>query len=63
MEAEEGDELYGRVVDGELRLATATMTIKRIQDLIARTVPPGVSLVDSLLEDRRREAERENDDG
>jgi len=60
MEAEEGNELYGRVVEGELRLATAAMTIKRIQDLVARTVAPGVSLADSLIEDRRREAEREN---
>jgi AbrB family looped-hinge helix DNA binding protein len=62
MEADEGSELFGRVVEGELRLATAPMTIKRLQELVARTVPPGVSLADSLIEDRRREAERENDD-
>ena len=43
MEAKEGSELYGRVVDGELRLATAAMTIKRIQDLVARRIPSGVS--------------------
>lgn len=62
MGANEGSELYGRVVDGELRLATAEMTIKRLQDLVARTIPPGVSLADSLIEDRRREAERESKD-
>lgn len=60
MGASEGSELYGRVVDGELRLATVEMTIKRLQDLVARTIPSGVSLADSLIEDRRREAEREN---
>jgi len=63
MEAEEGVKLYGRVVDGELRLATAAMNIRRIQDLVAKRIPPGVSLVDSLIEDRRREAEREEEDG
>ncbi|MBM3580816.1 MAG: AbrB/MazE/SpoVT family DNA-binding domain-containing protein [Alphaproteobacteria bacterium] len=46
--------------DGELRLVGRDAAIARAQALVAKYVPEGVSLVDELLADRRREAAREN---
>ena len=44
-------------VDGEsLRILTQKGSIKRAQALVRKFVPKGVSLVDELIEDRRREA-------
>lgn len=37
--------------------------MKRAQAIIRQFVPEGVSLVDELIEERRREAERELSDG
>jgi hypothetical protein len=42
--------------DGELRLATRREAIKRAQRLLRQYVPEGVSLVDELIAERRREA-------
>lgn len=54
-----GDELLMRIEDGELRLYTQTQAIRRIQALAKKYVPEGVSMVDELLADRRREVARE----
>ena len=35
------------------------MTLKEIQDLIKKSIPSGTSLVDELLEERKREHELE----
>ena len=45
--------------DGSLRVETRDQGIRRAQALVRRYIPAGVSLVDELLEDRRREARRE----
>jgi AbrB family looped-hinge helix DNA binding protein len=62
MEIEAGDRLMARVVDGELRLITPKMGIRRAQRIIRETIPTDVSLVDELIEERRREFEREMSD-
>jgi len=55
----------GRVVlaipdgDGVVKLMTPDTAMKQAQAIIRQYVPPGVSLVDELLAERRREAERE----
>ena len=50
--------------DGEDFTFTDGMTSSlRAQAAVIRTVPRGVSLVDELIADRRREAEREDQDG
>ncbi len=45
--------------DGEVRLIGRNAAIARAQALVAKYVPEGVSLVDELLAERRREVERE----
>ncbi len=63
MQVKEGDRLMARIVDGELRLITPEMGIKLAQKIVRETIPPGVSLVDDLLEMRRREVEDELKNG
>lgn len=55
----EGDTLQIEVVDGEIRLLPMRTAIKRIQDRMRKYVPEGVSVVDELIADRRREAASE----
>jgi bifunctional DNA-binding transcriptional regulator/antitoxin component of YhaV-PrlF toxin-antitoxin module len=59
----DGDMLIASIVDGELHLLTIPAAIRRAQAIVRQHVPEGVSLVDELLEDRRREVEREHQDG
>ena len=60
MEAEEGDTLVATIdEDGIVRLASASAAIRMAQRIVCAAVPAGVSLVDSLIEDRRREAAAE----
>lgn len=59
----EGDTLIASVVDGELHLLTIRAAMRKAQAIVRQFVPEGVSLVDELLEDRRREVEREKQDG
>lgn len=59
----EGDTLLASLEDGELRLLTIPAALRRAQTIIRQFVPEGVSLVDELIADRRREAEREQQNG
>lgn len=59
----EGDTLFARVEDGEIHLLTAKAVMRRVNSMVREFVPEGVSLVDELLEDRRREVEREKENG
>ena len=59
----EGDELMARVVDGELRLITPDMAVRRAQKLVRELIPGDAGLADSLIADRRREAAKEIGDG
>jgi AbrB family looped-hinge helix DNA binding protein len=56
---EKGGTVVLRVEDNELRVSTVKRAIARLQALARQHVPPDVSLVDELLAERRREAERE----
>lgn len=47
------------VEDGELRVTSRKQALRQVQELVARYVPEGESLVDSLIADRRAEAARE----
>jgi AbrB family looped-hinge helix DNA binding protein len=55
MQVKEGDRLMARVVDGELRLITPHMGIRLAQKIVRETIPGNDSLVDTLMENRRRE--------
>lgn len=54
-----GDRLLVSVQDDEIRLMTIATAIRKVQAAVRQFVPEDVSLVDELLEDRRREVERE----
>ena len=55
----EGDVLYARLQNGEMYFLTPTAAMRRAQSIVRQFVPKGVSLVDELLDGRRREVERE----
>lgn len=54
-----GDTVTAHVDNGEFRIVSAEAAIRRAQALARRLIPPGVSLVDELIADRREEARRE----
>jgi AbrB family looped-hinge helix DNA binding protein len=54
-----GDTVILRVDDGELRVISQAEAIRRAQMLVAQYIPSSVSLVDELIEERRREAAKE----
>lgn len=56
MGVKEGDRLVVRFEDGELTLMSKQLALERMRELVRKYVPPGVSLVDELIADRRREA-------
>lgn len=58
-----GDTLFASLEDGEIRLLTIPAAVRRAQALVRKYVPQGVSLVDELLAERRRETEGEDRDG
>lgn len=53
-----GDTLLLDVDDNGIRLWTQAMAIRALQEAVAAKVPAGVSLVDELLEMRRKEGAR-----
>lgn len=55
----DGDDLTMKIVDGEVRISSPNLAIKRARDMVSKHVPEGVSLVDDLIAMRRAEAERE----
>jgi AbrB family looped-hinge helix DNA binding protein len=54
-----GDELIMRIEDGELRLSTRRQALERARRMIRECIPGDEDLTQSLIDDRRREAERE----
>ena len=57
----DGDVLLARLENGEIVLLTPKAAMLRAQAIVRRFVPDSVSLVDELIEDRRREAKRESE--
>ncbi|MDO8839979.1 MAG: AbrB/MazE/SpoVT family DNA-binding domain-containing protein [Parvibaculum sp.] len=62
MGIKEGDRLVARFADGELKLMSKQLALQRAQEVVRKLVPAGVSLVDELIADRRREAAEEMTD-
>lgn len=56
-----GDTVTARVVDGEFRIVSPEAALRRVQAMARKVIPPGVSLVDELIADRREEARREDE--
>ena len=57
-----GDPILMDVEDGVLRLESYPSRIARIQRELAQYIPPGVSLADELIAERRAEARREQEE-
>ena len=57
-----GQELLLQISEQGLLVYTQDLAVKRLQDWVTARVPPGVSIVDELIADRRDEAARELDD-
>ena len=53
---EEGGAVFMRLDGDELRVVEDETEVRRVREMIARRVPEGISLVDELLRERRREA-------
>jgi AbrB family looped-hinge helix DNA binding protein len=58
----EGDKVLVRLEGNELRIYTYQEAMRRAQEIVRSFVPPGMSLVDELIADRRAEAARERGD-
>jgi AbrB family looped-hinge helix DNA binding protein len=57
--AEEGATYIARVEEGRLVLESRQAILERLQAHYRDAAPPGVSLVDELIAERRAEAQRE----
>ncbi len=55
----DGGELLLTVEDGELRASTRLAALRRIQREVKAYVPPGTSVVDEVLAEKRAEVARE----
>ncbi len=55
----EGDAVIMRLEGEDLHIVSDATETRRIREMIARYVPEGVSLVDELIKERRREAAAE----
>ena len=58
MEAREGDTLVASIDDGVVQLTSASAALRMARRIVSEAIPGDVSLSDSLIEDRRREAGR-----
>jgi AbrB family looped-hinge helix DNA binding protein len=54
-----GDTVTAEVVEGEFRIVSPAVAIRRAQSLARKILPADVSWVDELIADRREEARRE----
>ena len=56
LDVEKGDTLFARLEDGEIRIWTRKSALRRLQASLRELAPEGVSLVDEMIAERRREA-------
>lgn len=56
-----GDTVTARVVDGEFRIISPGVALRRVQAFARTTIKPGRSVVDELIAERREEARRETE--
>jgi bifunctional DNA-binding transcriptional regulator/antitoxin component of YhaV-PrlF toxin-antitoxin module len=58
LKIEVGDELVMRLENGSIRLIPLHQAVNLAQKSVRKYVPDGVSLVDTLIQERREEASR-----
>jgi AbrB family looped-hinge helix DNA binding protein len=59
MRVKPGDAVTAEVIEGVFRIVSPHVALKRAQATARKVIPPGVSLVDELIAERREEARRE----
>lgn len=57
-----GDRLSLAIGDNELRVLSRRQALERLREEIRKHIPPEISLADELIRERRKEAEREEQD-
>ncbi len=60
LELKEGDAVLWELHEGQARITTRAQRIRQAQALVRRHVPPGQSLADELIAERRAEADNGN---
>lgn len=55
----EGDQLIWELRDGELVVTTRLAQLRKLQARVQQHIPAGMSLVDTLIAERRAESESE----
>ena len=58
-----GGSIMGRLGEEEFNLVATAKIVREVQAMARDLIKPGVSVVDELIADRRREAAREESDG
>ena len=53
-----GDEVVLQLEEGGLRVYSQAEALRRLQDRVTESVPPGTSLVEELIRERRDETRR-----
>jgi len=56
----EGEDVMLRLIGDEVHMGSRAAEVRRAQELVAMHIPTDVNLVDELILERRREADREN---
>jgi hypothetical protein len=59
LRADPGRRVFARIKDGHLTLMSGEAALAEAKAIVRKYVPPGVSLVDELIADRRAEAPKE----
>jgi len=60
--AKPGQRVFAQLKDGSVTLLSSEAAAEQAREMVRRLIPPGVSLVESLLADRRAEAATELED-
>ena len=55
----DGDTVELEFKNHEVRISTRRARLRRTQEMLRKLIPPGVSLADELIAERREEARRE----
>jgi hypothetical protein len=63
LDAAPGNRVFARLQGGELSIVSFEMAMEQIRDMVRKYIPADVDLAQSLIDDRRAEAAKEERDG
>ena len=59
LDIQPGDEIVMRLDEGQIRLIPLRQAVAQAQNIVHKYVPEGSSLVEALIQERRRESQDE----